>query len=311
MDAEATESAVTKTKRTWPAYVVLALCGAPIFIMAAWKTVCDTPVQSLMVELDAEGNATLTANRRWTTEVRTVLLMPRDGARLYDAMEPFMREAERDFLNSGLPICPVRVVVPGDARAGLVNEAIVTAMRCYLWEMTLESGGYAAALALPKCEGGGLIRALPPPRDVSVAGLGLPHDDGEWASTALHLAQALALDSWTLTCMGGSPGAGSSVAEEIADRTVVRDLDDPGVGVLDAPEWQALVGAADEKKTTALAAPEDADLSGVDGAHVLADADARAGDLVRALAFLTSHEGLKVYLVWPEREGPDDWWLAP
>ena len=87
-------------------------------------------------------------------------------------------------------------------------------------------------------------------------------------------------------------------------------LDEDGVDVLDAPEWQALVEAASDKKTVTLNAPEDADLSGVEAVYVLGDKNSRAGDLVRALSILTKREGLKVYIVWPEREEDQDWWSS-
>ncbi len=300
--------------RTWPAYLILALCGAPIFTIAASKIVHDTPVESLVVELDAEGNATLTANRRWTSEERTGFRLPRDGDQLHDAMEPFMREAERDPLDN-LPICHVRIVTPADARAGPVREALVATMRCYLWDVTLESDGLTVTLALPKNEGGGHARAVPRPRNVQLANLHLPRSEQEWSLQIAHISQAVTASSDTLFLARRdkrSPsGSKSGVAADIGDRTVVRDLDIPGVGILDAPEWSTLVKAADEKKTVALDAPEGADLTGIDGAYVLTDLDAHAADLVRALKFLTSREGLKVYIVWPEREGDEDWWAAP
>ncbi|MHC4252537.1 MAG: hypothetical protein ACYS9X_25745 [Planctomycetota bacterium] len=300
-------------KRTWPAYVVLALCGAPIFIIAAWKFVTDTPVESLVIDLDGDGNATLTANRRWTSEVRTGFRLPRDGDPPCETVKAFVKETERGA--NGLPVCSVRVVVPGEARAGIVHEAIIALMRCYLWDVVLESDGLVAPFALPMNEGRAHIRAVPSPRDVRLVGLHPPAISGKWTLEAASISQAVPACSDTMSILWYEedfPAAPKSgIAEKIGGRTVVRDLDDPGVGILDAPEWRALVEAADERKTVTLAAPEDADLSGVDGAYVLTDADARAGDLVRALEFLTSREGLKVYIVWPEREGDEDWWGAP
>jgi len=291
-------------KRTWPAFIVLALCGAPIFTIAGWKFVHDTPVESLTILVHRDGGFRMKAHRRWTIDL--AVGRPMDAG-LQKAVWSFANEATLDI--DHYPLCPVKIAIPGDARAGLFQEALVAILRSYLWELTIESEKNVVALSLPQNEGSGHA-PVARPRNVKLAGIGLPRSNGKWSSTVVKVPQAIPASSRFLhLSLTRKPGdTRSTIAEKFGGRPIARDLETPGVGIMDAPEWQALVEAASEKKTVTLAAPEDADLSGVDGVYILADADARAGDLVRALSFLVSQEGLKVYIVWPQREGDEDWW---
>jgi hypothetical protein len=298
-----------KKKRTWPAYLVLALCGAPIFFFAAWEFVHDTPVESLKIGLNADGNATLTISRRWTSNTLTGFSLPTDSKRLFEAMGAFAGKAKRD--DDGLPICPFHIVVNSDARIGILLEIVVAAVRRKLLDFVLESNGRVANLALPKYEDYVPVTALPPARILTLSSLSPPRGDREWALETFHAADIVVLDGRTLRFILKGQAWWFEYPKEKTDRTIVRDLDDPRVGNLDASEWRALLESAKGKKTIALTSPEEADLSGVDGVYVLAPSDVRAADLIRALAFLTAHEGLKVYIVWPERGGNEDWWDTP
>ncbi|MHC5053604.1 MAG: hypothetical protein ACYTKD_02680 [Planctomycetota bacterium] len=311
MDGELTASTTAK-RRSWPIHIVLAFCIVLIVSITVWMIAHETPLQSLSFELRAEGHVTLTAHRKWTLTTRTAFRLPDESIRFHDAVKGLAHKAVRG--NDNLPRCPVRIVVHDEAPANRVHEAIDVVMCNYIWDVVLESDGLSAPLALPMNEGGH-ARAVPPPRDVLLANLYLPDGNMGWSLQTMRISQAVPVYSNTMSIvwneMARPTRRKSGISERIGDHTVVRDLDNKGVGILDMPEWQTLIEAADAKNVVQLAACEDVDLAGVDGVYVLVNASARAADLVRALAFLTSHEGSKVYVVWPNRLDGDSWWYAP
>ncbi|MHC5058454.1 MAG: hypothetical protein ACYTKD_27675 [Planctomycetota bacterium] len=299
--------------RTWPAYVVLALCGAPIFIIAARKIVHETPMESLVIELDAEGNATLTAYRRWTSETRTGLGLPQDRRRILETMCDYIGQARWNS-NPRRLLCPVRIGASPDAAADAVCCIIKSMIwNTHFWEVALESGADSLRLPLPQEEK--LLGVDKPcqPRAAVLTEMRLRRGALPELVRTLQFVDVVSVTDGML--IGGYRTGTLKKKDGVwcgkDGRAIILDLEFAGLGVLRGDDWHALRKIAEKHETGNRVQAGETDFSGIDGVVLRLDPDARAGDLVRALAFLTSREGLKVYIVWPEREGDEDWWIAP